>query len=324
MPNLNTSYLGLSLKNPLIASSSSLSSSVEGIRRLAQGGVGAIVLKSLFEEQIAAQTDQLADRYDHAEAYDYLQQSGMNQGGSQYLELIQQAKSAVDIPIIASVNCVSATWWNQYAKQIEISGADALEVNFSLMPQRFGQQAGELEEQMIQTIEEVCASTTLPVAVKIGPYFTSLPALSLRLKAAGASALTLFNRFYQYDFDLISGAAKGRVTLSDPDDYHTCMRWTAILFERCGTQLSASTGIHSGEAALKLIAAGADTVQLCSVFYRTNTNASSGILGEMEHLMETMGLESLDQLRGRNSQKDSTRPEELERLQYIKALTGVS
>jgi dihydroorotate dehydrogenase (fumarate) len=324
MPDLHTSYLGLSLKNPLIASSSSLTSNLQGIQRLADAGIGAVVLKSLFEEQIEAETNELSADFPHAEAYDYLRQSGMSLGPRAYLDLIADAKKAVDIPVIASMNCVSAEWWKEYAVQLQDSGADALEINLSLMPQRFDQKSGALEDELVGTIERIRDLIRLPLAVKIGPYFSSLPELSTRLRRAGADALVLFNRFYQYDIDLASGKPRGRLGLSDGKDYSLALRWISILFDRSGTQLSASTGVHSGETALKMIAAGADTVQICSVLYRSNIEMVQSILAEMERLLALMKVGSVDEFRGRYAQKGSENPESMERLQYIKALTGVS
>jgi dihydroorotate dehydrogenase (fumarate) len=324
MPDLHTSYLGLKLKNPLIVSSSSLTDSVQGIQRLADAGIAAVVLKSLFEEQIEAETNEISDEFPHTEAYDYVRQSGMSLGPKAYLDLIRDAKKAVDIPVIASLNCVNARWWQEYAIQLRDSGADALEINLSLMPQRFDQDARALEDELISTFERIRDLIQLPVAVKIGPYFSSLPELSVRLRRAGADALVLFNRFYQYDFDLATGASKGRLNLTNERDYGMALRWISILFDRCGTQLSASTGIHSGETALKMIAAGADSVQLCSVLYRSNIDMVKTILADMERLLSAMNVSSVEDLRGRYSQKGSKNPESMERLQYIKALTGVS
>ncbi len=324
MPDLRTSYLGLSLKNPLIASSSSLSSNIEGIKRLAAAGIGAVVLKSLFEEQIEAETNAISDDFPHSEAYDYLHQSGMSLGPTNYLDLISRAKSEVDIPVIASLNCVHVQWWKEYAVQLRESGADALEVNLSVMPRRFDQQSAELEDRLVETVDRIRSLVNLPMAVKLGPYFTSLPQFAQRLQRAGADALVLFNRFYQYDIDLANGKPKGRLGLSADGDYSTALRWISILFDRTGTQLSASTGVHSAETAVKFIAAGADTVQLCSAFYRNSVEILGAMLSEMDTLIAGLKASSANELRGRYSQKDSQNPEDLERLQYIKALTGVS
>jgi dihydroorotate dehydrogenase (fumarate) len=325
MANLDTTYLGLKLDNPLIVSSSSLTANIEGVKKAAEAGAGAVILKSLFEEQIEAETGEYAgDSPEHAEAYDYINQTGMTLGPASYLDLIRQAKAAVKIPVIASVNCVSAKWWKEYARQLETAGADALEVNLSLMPRRFDQDSNSLEKEMISTVETIRESTSLRFAVKIGPYVTGLPGFATEMRKAGADALVLFNRFYQFDFDLDGGAPRSRVSLTNDRDYHMALRWTSILFDRSGIELSASTGIHNGETALKMIAAGASTAQVCSVLYRKNMDEIGRILSEMNTRLDELGIGSIDELRGRYSQKSSENPEAFERLQYIKALTGVS
>ncbi|AHC15055.1 dihydroorotate dehydrogenase-like protein [Salinispira pacifica] len=324
MSKLHTSYLGLKLKNPLIVSSSSLTSNIESIEKLADAGAGAVVLKSLFEEQIQAETNEMGETLSHAEAYDYIEQMGMSLGPAQYLELVRESKSRVDIPVIASLNCVDGKWWKEYAVQLDSAGADALEVNLSLMPRRFDQKSGDLEKELIHTVETIRKHSSLPLAIKLGPYFTSLPEFATRLQKAGADALVLFNRFYQFDFDLSTGQPKGRVSLSSPEDYHQALRWISILFDRAGVELAASTGVHNAETALKMIAAGADAVQLCSVFYRNNTQILESILRDMEVQLDSLGVSDIQDLKGRYAQKRSEKPESYERLQYIKALTGLS
>lgn len=324
MSKLHTSYLGLKLKNPLIISSSSLTAQSDSIEKLAKAGAAAVVLKSLFEEQIQAETNEMGDTLSHAEAYDYIEQMGMSLGPAQYLDLVRETKQKVDIPVIASLNCVDGKWWKEYAVQLDSAGADALEVNLSLMPRRFNQKADDLEKELIRSVETIRKHSSLPLAIKLGPYFTSLPEFATRLQKAGADALVLFNRFYQFDFDLSTGQPKGRVSLSSPEDYHQALRWISILFDRAGVELAASTGVHSAETALKLIAAGADAVQLCSVVYRNNTQVVESILQDMEVQLDGLGVSSIQELKGRYAQKKSDKPESYERLQYIKALTGVS
>ncbi|HUX11969.1 MAG TPA: dihydroorotate dehydrogenase-like protein [Spirochaetia bacterium] len=327
MSDLSTSYLGLKLKNPLIVSSSSMTQSLNGVKKCAEHGAAAVVLKSLFEEQIEVEVDaqeKEADVSIHPEAQEYVRQMGMRLGPNSYLDLIRESKSSVDIPIIASVNCVDAKWWGQYAKQIQSAGADALELNISIMPRGLSESAETVEKQFTSIVQTVRQQVDLPLAVKIGPYFSSLPKFVLELEKAGASAVILFNRFYQLDIDLRLMKLAPGYQFSSPNEMHVPLRWISILSDKLKLDLAASTGVHDGDAAAKMLLAGAAAVQICSTLFLHGFNQIQIILNQLEQWMKSQGMNSVEQFRGRLSQKGSPNPEAYERFQYIKALTGVA
>lgn len=327
MATLQTSYLGLSLANPIIASSSGLTGTVKGVKRCEEAGAGAVVLKSLFEEQIEAEVDDHEQNVDvsvHPEAEEYLQQMGRHLGPQAYLDLIGESKQQTNIPIIASVNCVSNKWWCNYAKQIEEAGADAIELNISLMPREAGDDATQIEKRVVRLVDKVRQCVSIPIAAKIGPYFTALPALATNLRKAGAGALVLFNRFYQLDIDVSAMELRPGYQFSHPTEIYQTIRWISVLRDRVGCQLSASTGVHSATDALKLILAGADSVQMCSALYKHGVDIMGKVNRDIETWMGDHGFETIDSFRGKLAQSESKNPEAYERLQYIKALTGLT
>ncbi len=326
MPSISVSYLGLDLKSPIILSSSSLTNSTNGIRRAAEAGAGAVVLKSLFEEQIEAESAGSSEEVDyasHPEAQEYIEQMGKHLGPDSYLKLIADAKSSVDVPIIASVNCVSPRWWSDYARQIEIAGADALELNIAIMPRR-SDDPSDVESRYLRIVEGVRSRVDLPIAVKTGPYFTSLAAFTESLHRAGAAALVLFNRFYQLDIDVDSLELSPGYQFSTPQEIHTALRWISILAGESASELVASTGIHEGTDAVKMLLAGATAVQVCSTVYKNGYERIGEMNASIESWMEANGYAAVDEFRGRLAQAGSASPEAYERMQYIKALTGLS
>ncbi len=326
MVDLSVSYMGLKLKNPIIVSSSSLTNSVDKIRRCENAGAGAVVLKSLFEEQIESETQNLEDEawpYTHPEAFDYVRQMGMRMGQDQYLELIRQAKEEISIPVIASLNCISPRWWNNYAKQIVRAGADALELNIALIPTGFKQTSRDIEKIYIEIVESVSRTIDLPIAAKIGPYFTCLPETAEEFKRAGVSALVLFNRFYQMDIDIDKLELIPGYHLSSSDEIYLPLRWIAILAGRVGCDLAASTGIHDSAGVIKQLLAGANAVQVCSHLFLKGVDRIGVMLKEVEAWMEKHGFRSIEDFKGKMSQESSDRQDYYERLQYIKALVGI-
>lgn len=350
MTDLTTTYMGLPLRNPLVAGSSSLTGSVEGVKKVADAGVGAIVLKSLFEEQIAHETgilEHYADYANHGEAAEYLHTYGMELGPRQYLQLVEDAKKAVDVPILASVNCFSTERWADYAKKLELAGADGIEMNIAVMPTSTRIPGQDVENLYLQILHEVKSRINIPVAVKLGPYFSSLASFADHLTRdlaeapdfsvgwcgtpnephkitwRGADALVLFNRFYQLDMDIDNLQLVAGNPYSTPSEIHLSLRWIALLYERIHADLSATTGVHSGQDAIKQILAGAQTVQLCSVLYKNGIQHVGQILKEMQDWMKSKGFSSLADFRGRLSQKHSKTPESFERLQYIKLFVGI-
>jgi dihydroorotate dehydrogenase (fumarate) len=327
MADLTTTYMGLSLGNPLMVASSSLTKTADGVKRCADAGAGAVVLKSLFEEQILA--DLRGDDIDdakmlwHPEALDYVRRMGLELGPRSYLALISESKKAVSIPVIASLHCVSPGLWTDYVRKVADAGADGVELNISVMPSDPKREAGDVERIYLDTVESVARLSTIPVAVKIGPYFTSVARIASELQERGAKALVLFNRFYQLDIDLEAMKLAPGYRLSAPEELALPLRWISLLSGRIPCDFAASTGAHDGAGAAKLILAGATAVQLCSTLYRGGLRRLGTIREELERIMERHGFTSLEAMRGRLSRAASDKPELYERLQYIKALVGI-
>ncbi|TNF46218.1 dihydroorotate dehydrogenase-like protein [bacterium] len=326
MADLSVTYMGMELKNPIVVASSSLTSTLEGVRHCSDSGAGAVVLKSIFEEQIEAETKE-AEReampYDHPEAFDYVRQTAMQMSQDQYLKLIKDSKKEVSIPVIASLNCVNPDWWTSYAVKIADAGADALELNIALLPTDPFRTAKEVEKTYNKIIESVLKKVELPVAVKIGPYFTSLPHTARELSGAGASALVLFNRFYQLDIDIEKMHLTPGYHFSSPDEIHVPLRWIAILSTQVGCDLAATTGVHEGAAVIKQLLAGAQVVQVCSILYRDGLEQIGKMTEEVSKWMDKHGHGTLEDFRGQMSMEFSDKPEQYERLQYIKVYSAL-
>ena len=326
MADRTVSFLGLTLPSPVVVSSSSLTNTIGGVQKAAAAGAGAIVLKSLFEEQIEHDIDTEGKDFDysvHPDAELYVQQMGKHLGPERYLDLIEQAKKSVKVPIIASVNCVSAKWWGNYGAQLAEAGADAIELNIAIMP-RERDEAIDIENRYVKIVDKIRRLVDIPLAVKIGPYFTSLPNVAEDLRKAGASALVLFNRFYQLDIDIEEMKLAPGYQFSTSAEIHTPLRWISILSGTVGCDLVASTGVHTGADVIKQLLAGATTVQVCSALYKSGYELVTQMNAELEGWMERHGFSSIDQFRGKLSQSESSMPESYERFQYIKALTGLS
>jgi len=323
MSKLSTKYMGLELKNPLIVASSDLTSNIEQIKKCEEKGAGAVVLKSLFEEQIEIETEELIDESwlaDHTEALEYIRGMSMSNGPSTYLNLIKKAREVISIPIIASLNCVSSRWWIDYAKQLELSGADALELNISLLPSDLKKSSEEIEQIYIDIIEKVTEEINLPIAVKIGPYFTSLARILNVFSEKGVSALVLFNRFYQLDINVKKLSLTGGNPLSSSNEMSNSLRWIALLSSRIPCDFAATTGIHTGTDVIKQILAGAKAVEICSTLYRNGLDQIGKILEEIDKWMVERNYKYIDDFRGKLSKKEADKTELYERLQYIKAL----
>lgn len=345
MVDLTTLYMGLELKNPLIVSSCGLTKTVQGVKKAAEAGAGAIVLKSLFEEQIAAEVTELtgyAVDSGHTEAFEYLQGYGQALGPREYLELVSDAKRAVEVPIIASVNCVSDRRWGEYARQLAAAGADGLEINVGFLPNRASLTGTEVDERYEHILEAVREQVDLPIALKVGPYISSFAHLAARLgndhvlrtgnrapveelpaQHRRADALVLFNRFYRFDIDVDKLQLTGGNPYSSPAELHLPLRWIAYLAGRVDCDLAATTGVHDGYDLVKQLLAGATAVQVCSTLYRNGIGQIGLILNQLEEWMQARGYSRLDDFRGRLSQSRSQHPEDFERLQYIKALVGI-
>lgn len=324
MADLSTKYLGIQLKNPLMMSSSGLTSSIDRLKKAEKAGISAVVLKSLFEEDMTAEVNKMGQNFDdmlHPEAYGYLQEAGMLYSADKYFELIKEAKKALSIPVIASLNCYSTDWWLDYAETVEKMGADALELNIGLMAQNYREDPDVLEDKYVAIFNQVREKIKLPISVKIGQNFTSIPNMVYRLHNAGADGIVMFNRFYAPDIDIETMKLKTGPRYSTELEFHPLLRWTAIIASQFDNlQISATTGIHSWESAIKILMAGADTAQLCSVLYKNGIEYASQILKGMEEWMDKKGYETIKDFQGSMESDTDAKEEVYERLQYLKSL----
>jgi dihydroorotate dehydrogenase (fumarate) len=325
--DLTTTYLGLKLRTPLVPSASPLSEEVDNIRKMEDAGASAVVLYSLFEEQLRQERMELHSHMEHgtfsfAEALTYFPEPNeYHLGPDGYLKHISHAKEAVDIPIIASLNGSSVGGWTQYAKAIQQAGADALELNIYYIPTDAEVTAAEVEQTYLDILKSVKAELTIPVAVKLSPFFTNFANMAKRLDEAGADALVLFNRFYQPDIDLESLEVKPNILLSTPMAMRVPLRWLAILHGKLKANLAATSGIHRGSDVLKALMAGADVTMLCSVLIRHGLRQIEIIEHNLSAWMEEHEYESVSQLKGSLSQRNCADPSAFERAQYMRAIS---
>lgn len=323
MADLTTKFLGLTLRNPLIVGSSGLTDSVEKIKELENAGAGAVVIKSLFEEEIIAEMQESLHRmtsrpFVYPETFDYMDETDDEDSVRKYLALIRQAKDSVHIPVIASINCVSAQKWTYFAKEIQDAGADALELNLFILPTDFERTADDNEKLYFQIVEEVKKVVSIPILLKVSYYASNLGRLLQKLSQSGIGGLTLFNRFYSPDFNLETYQVVSTNVLSKPGDLPISLRWVAIMAERVDCDIAASTGVHDGEGMIKQILAGANAVQIVSALYRHGPSYISVIIDEMKKWMEHEGYEKLSDFRGKMSQARSSNPAAYERVQFMK------
>ena len=329
--DLRTTYLGLELKNPLVASPSPLSRELANLRRMEDAGAAAIVLYSLFEEEINQESHAL-DRYlsdgteSFAEALTYFPEAPAYRaiGPDAYLEHIFRAKQAVNIPIIASLNGVSTGGWIRYAKEMEGAGADALELNIYYVPTRLDLSGSEVEQIYLDLVRDVRASVDIPIAVKLSPYFSATANMMARLSEAGANGLVLFNRFYQPDLDLENLEVVPNLHLSESDEMRLPLRWIAILYGRVHADLALTTGVHTGQDALKAIAAGANVAMMTSEILKNGIGRFGEILHEMSLWLEEREYLSIEELHGSLSQINVAAPAAFERANYIQIVRSYS
>lgn len=324
MIDLQTKYMGLSLKSPIIAGSCGLTADVDKMVELEQAGVGAVVLKSIFEEQILEDSRSVFESgFDgggrFAGAADYINAYIHSHAVKQHVDLVREAKSRLTIPVIASINCFSKGEWMKFARELQDAGADALELNVFMLPTDEFQQSADIENQYFQILKDVKKHLTIPVAMKIGRYFTNLSAFVDKLKAYGAGAVTIFNRFYEPDIDIDKLEMGIAPVFSTPVELRTTLRWTGILAGKDNLQeISATTGVHSGEAVVKLILAGATTVQVCSVLYEKGVGVVREMNDFLAEWMNKKGFENLEEARGLLSYGKIDNPELYERAQFMR------
>ena len=327
MTELSTSYLGLELKNPVIVSSCGLTAKLDKIKLCEEAGAGAVVLKSLFEEQISADTVSMMKNMDvtaHADAFDFFAGMGEHHYIEEYLTLIENAKKEVSIPIIASLNAVSDGTWIQYAKRIENMGADALEINLFIIPANVDDSSEKIEKQYFSILKKLKSSVSIPVSVKIGPHFSGLARIIRDFRRAGMEGVTLFNRFYRPDVDIERMKIIPAKVLSVPQEMALSLQWIALLSGEIDMDFCATTGVHDGKSVVKQLLVGAKAVQMCSSLYKNGIEYIGTVLEEITGWMERKGYGSIDEFRGILNQESSETPEVYERSQYIKALVGIS
>jgi dihydroorotate dehydrogenase (fumarate) len=324
--DLTTTYMGMTLKNPLVASASPLSENLDNIRRMEDEGIAAVVMYSLFEEQITLESELLNHYLNYgaesfAEALKYFPDMATYKvGPEKYLERIRQAKAAVDIPIIGSLNGVSTGGWIKYAQKIEEAGADALELNIYYLPTDPRLTGTEVEAMYLDVVREVKKSVSFPVAVKLSPFFSATANMADRLAKAGADALVLFNRFYQPDFDLESLEVVPHLVLSNSNELRLPLRWVAILYGRVPVDFAISSGVHTHEDVLKCMMAGAKVAMMTSELLQNGIHRIGQILEDMTWWMEEHEYASVAQMQGSMSQKNVAQPAAFERANYMKVL----
>jgi len=326
--NLNTTYLGLKLRTPLVPAASPLSEDIDNVKKMEDAGAPAVVLYSLFEEQLRQDRAELHQSMEQgtesfAEALTYFPEpEEFHLGPEEYLKHIAQVKKAVRIPVIASLNGSSTGGWTEYAKQIQQAGADALELNIYYIPTDVNASSGEVEQTYLDILKAVKKEVSIPVAVKLSPFFTNFASMAKKLDAAGANGLVLFNRFYQPDIDLESLEVKPNILLSTPMAMRLPLRWVAILHGRVRASLAGTSGIHRASDVLKMLMAGADVTMLCSVLLRHGIPQIKAIERELVAWMEEHEYESVEQLKGSLSQKNCPAPSAFERAQYMRAISS--
>jgi len=327
---LKTHYLGLDLDNPVVAASSPLTNDISNVRQMEDSGVAAVVLHSLFEEQILIEEKKLDDNLlrgteSYAEALSYFPDiSSFPSGPEAYLEHIQSVKGAVDIPVIASLNGVSAGGWIEYAQKIEAAGADALELNIYFIPTNPEVMAGQVEHMYTVLVKEICSRIQIPVAVKLSPFFSATANIMKRLDQAGARGLVLFNRFYQPDFDLNHLDVKPRLVLSTSEELTLRLRWTAILYSQLDCDIAITGGIHTAEDIIKSIMAGANTVMMASAIFKNGISYFRSVITDINRWMEKKEYDSIEAIQGILSMKNIAEPAAYIRSNYMKVLGSYS
>jgi len=324
--DLRTQYLGLELKNPVVASASPLSRTLDNMKRLEDAGAAAIVMYSLFEEQIAHEAEEL-DHYlrygteSFAEARSYFPETAeYNLGPGSYVDLLAKAKKSLGIPVIGSLNGISVGGWVNYAKQLQAAGADAIELNVYYIPTDPLLSSADVEGRYLEVLHAVKKAVTLPVAVKLSPFFSSMANMANRLVDAGADGLVMFNRFYQPDINLEQLEVVPEVNLSDSTEARLPMRWIAILHGRVKASLAATSGIHTAADVLKVVMAGADVAMMCSALLKHGPDHLRQVLTELREWMLEHEYVSIQQMKGSMSQKSVADPSAFERANYMKAL----
>lgn len=331
MADLTTSYLGLTLRNPLIAGSSGLTSNLESIKKLERNGIGAVVLKSLFEEQILLDADnQMRQaRKNHmiyserSESLDYIDYNIKDDYISKYLELIRRVKEETSLPVIGSINCMTSGEWTSFSRRIQDAGADALELNIATLNANPNKQAADVEKVHVEIVENIKKAITIPITVKLSPYFCNLAQLASKLQQAGVAGLVLFNRFFSPDIDLENMEISSGNIYSSPAEYTNSLRWISILSGKYKIDFAGGTGIHDGKTSLKLLLSGAKSVQLVSTIYKNGFEVIPNIIDEIDLWMKQNDYNYIDQIIGKMNQYESKEASSYERIQFMRYYSGI-
>jgi len=322
MPDLSTTYMGLRLQSPIIAGSSGLTGTMASLHEVQAGGAAAIVLKSIFEEEIAAEyanvLQEAKKKGMSLESYEYYDYQIRGERVANYVELVRQAKKELSIPVIASVNCTYSHEWASFAADLEKAGADGLELNMFFLPSDVTRSSAEREQEYFLVVDRVLKQVRIPVALKISPYFSTLAQIIDRLSRTGVAALVLFNRFYSIDFDVEKLTLTESNALSSASELALPLRWIALMSRRVPCDLAASTGVHDGVGLVKQLLAGAKAVQVVSSLYRNGTGQLALMRRELSEWMDRHGYKTLADFRGKMSQAESGDPAAYERVQFMK------
>lgn len=315
--DLTTTYLGMPLKNPIIVGSSGLTNSVDKIKKIDQSGAGAVVLKSIFEEEIVFEHEDILKEAESAgintDQFDYYDYHLKGKKLNQFIDLIKASKSEVSIPVIASINCVYSHEWVAFARRLQDAGADAIELNMFFLPSDLSRSDQALESMYFSVIEKVLKTVSIPVALKISHYFSNLGQMIQKLSRSGVSGLVLFNRFFSPDFDIENLKIKPSFVFSTPADLAVSLRWVAMMAQRVDCDLAASTGVHDGNAVIKQLLAGAQAVQVVSVLYQKGVDYVREMTATLENWMASHQYSSLSDFRGKLSQAKADNPAVYER-----------
>jgi dihydroorotate dehydrogenase (fumarate) len=319
--DLSTEYMGLKLKNPIIVSSSKLTAEIDNIKKCVDQGAGAIVLKSLFEEQLIADSNALMDQdikyFWFPEAIEHINSHSKEYGLKEMLDLIKASKNYTDVPIIASINCISAHEWPQFAKTLEEAGADAIELNISLLPFEKYTSCGDIADRYIEIVQKVKEHVAVPVSVKLGNYFTNIIQMAHRMQDAGADGLVLFNRYYRPDIDIETETVVRDNVLSSPLEVTKSLRWVALLSPQLGCDIAAGTGIHDYKGVIKQLLAGAAATQICSTLFENGLSYIDTILFDLQKWMHKHNYSSISQFKGKVARTEGNSIK-FERLQFLK------
>ncbi len=317
--------MGIDMKNPIVVGSSSLTNSLKNTKKCEEAGAGAVVLKSLYEEQILANSDQLIEQDDmyqwYPEAMEYVNAISIENGIDKYLELVKECKRQVDIPIIASINCFSSSNWISFSRELENAGADALELNISIFPDDENLKSETIEREYFDIVKSVNNITNIPVSVKMSSFFTNIKLAARNFEKAGASALILFHRYYRPDIDIDNLHMITRDTLSGPEEITQSLRWVGLLSKKLNCDIVASTGIHDASGIIKQILAGATAIQVCSALYENGIDYIGVLISEIRAWMKRKNFESVNDFRGFIN-KDPHNSLSWERIHFMKKSSG--